>query len=218
MSTALSFNETACGYDADDGSFIGCSQTFPNSHLQPGDLCRKCKAVFQAKGESERETVASYFEQSYPQCTGCGLTGRMVKNPCGTCERLVQKAIGKNPHKEAGASARAAAMGNRVGGPARSPFATDLTNRTNDAPAQSIGPATSEAELEMLKTARAAGNFSILFTLIIHGANGKTVPNSYGQMNLLVDNSETMQDILGEMVDRANQKWVKNKNCYRLEA
>ncbi|KIO32075.1 hypothetical protein M407DRAFT_18891 [Tulasnella calospora MUT 4182] len=164
---------------------------------------------FNTSGKTEH-AVAS----NYPQCMGCGLSGRTVKNPCGTCERL---AGGNGTSKEAGASARAAAMQSRVRSIARGTFTTDLTNKTSDPQPRSVGPVTTEADLDKLRTARAQGNFSIIFSLVIHAANGKTVANTYGQMSLLFETSETMQNILGEMVDRASQKWVKNQNCYRLE-
>ncbi|KIO16270.1 hypothetical protein M407DRAFT_34077 [Tulasnella calospora MUT 4182] len=143
---------------------------------------------------------------------GCGLTGRSIKDPCGTCER---KAGIHNNSKEAGASARGAAMKARIGNTSRTNFAADITNRVSDS--QAIGPSTAESDLDKLRTSRHQGSFSVLFVLVIHPVKGKVTPNTYGQMSVLMETSATMQDVTGDMVDRACQKWLKNGHCYRLE-
>ncbi|KAG8964757.1 hypothetical protein FRC00_001268 [Tulasnella sp. 408] len=117
--------------------------------------------------------------------------------------------------KEASASARGAAMMARIGNTSRTNFAADITNKVSDS--QSIGPSTTESELDKLRTSRQQGSFSILFVLVIHPVKGKVTPNTYGQMSVLVETSATMQDVLGDMVDRAGQKWLKNGHCFRLE-
>lgn len=100
----------------------------------------------------------------------------------------------RNTTKEAGTSARGAAMMARIGNTSRANFGTDITNKVYDSQAaRSVGPATPEAELDKIRTARHTGSFSVLFVLVIHPVKGRVIPNTYGQMSVLVDPSVTMQ-------------------------
>ncbi|KAG8986355.1 hypothetical protein FRB90_004071 [Tulasnella sp. 427] len=202
-------NETPCGYEAKNGQWIGCNRAFPHSGIRTGDLCKKCKIFFSAKSDLEREDA-----ERLQQCEGCGLAGRKMPSTCGTCQRNYGRS---DPNKEAGAAARGTAMQSRVGGASRNALANELTNTNLGSLAHTVGPATPEVELERLRAARAAGSFSIVYSIVVHASNGKVAPNAFGRMTLLVETSESMQAILDQMVDQASEKWVKNRTCIHLQ-
>lgn len=107
-------------------------------------------------------------------------------------DKLVKCIAGiRNTSKEASASARGAAMMARIGNTSRTNFAADITNKVSDS--QSIGPSTTESELDKLRMSRQQGSFSIIFVLVIHPVRGRVTPNTYGQMSVLVETSATMQ-------------------------
>lgn len=93
----IGFNSIPCG--GIDNEKNGCQEIFPRN---TSDICQKCKKL-NATGISEADinnienaSVSPFFCLSFIHCfialkfivcSQCGICGRNIANPCGTCRR-----------------------------------------------------------------------------------------------------------------------------------
>ncbi|KAJ7506630.1 kinase-like domain-containing protein [Mycena galericulata] len=189
-------NKEPCGTLNDDG----CLQIFPYFDGPSGSLCMKCKKLQNAETEEQRTRIRE-------SCEGCGLCSSQLAEPfCGRCKRRDREAKGlPDPHADA-AAARLNIIHRRIGNPnppsgtARGPLQL-MTNNL-------VGPTTSAAELEAIRTAKAGGHFTVHVFYTTKGVVNKNIGNH--SFNLPMDMH--LDEVLSRAVAHADLEWTQDSS------
>ncbi|KAJ7037365.1 hypothetical protein C8F04DRAFT_1180443 [Mycena alexandri] len=190
-------NKEPCGTLNDDG----CLQIFPYFDGPSGSLCMKCKKLQNAETEEQRTRIRE--DQSLQSCEGCGLCSSQLTEPfCGRCKRRDREAKGlPDPHADA-AAARLNVLHRRMGNPnPPSGTARTLQPITNN---PVIGPTTSAAELEAIRTAKSGGHFTVHVFYTTKGVVNKNIGNH--SFNLPMDMH--MDEVLARAVAHGDLEWT----------
>ncbi|KAF8194367.1 hypothetical protein K438DRAFT_2017448, partial [Mycena galopus ATCC 62051] len=184
-------NDVPCGGPLNEHD--GCQLIFPYSD-SARKLCFKCTKLSDPNlSESDRLKT-----EAFKSCQKCGLTGRNIANPCGTCTRRDLESEGlEDPVKEAARRARA--------DKAQSMFHLHKPKPMMDLTNHPVGPTTPAQELSEIRISNKSACWTIIYTVRVDNR----IDNRFGVNSYSADADETLLDVLDEILKHVNLKWTK---------
>ncbi|KAJ7812340.1 hypothetical protein B0H13DRAFT_1926162 [Mycena leptocephala] len=164
--------------------------------IAPGSLCMKCKKILKPYTE-QHQNISNTFKS----CMGCGLCSTQLKEPfCGQCKTKENHDNGLPNSKEAGAAAHYELLHRRLGNPAPPP-PQPITNHN-------IGPATLAADLEAIRAAKVASNFTVHVFYRTKGAIDRSIGSHTFSMSM-----ETYLENIEWTTDQAHPVSLRPEDC-----
>ncbi|KDR77949.1 hypothetical protein GALMADRAFT_1294976 [Galerina marginata CBS 339.88] len=182
--------------------YNGCQEVFPRLPAPVDKVCSKCsKLNAPSLSDIDRDHILKY-----KQCMSCGVCGRTVSNPCGTCRRYDLEASGlTDPARDAAAEERR----NR----AQRSFGTSVARETATTPTpslavpQTMGATTSVAELESARLSSTKNTWTIIYN--VRRSSKGPIDKTLGSGTLPFDGETTMPVVLEELVKQINPSWTR---------
>ncbi|KAJ6565605.1 hypothetical protein DFH09DRAFT_1363782 [Mycena vulgaris] len=201
MSTAcdLPTNDVPCG--GPGNIHDGCQEIFPYSDPSH-KICYRCEKLSAPQlSDKDRDAI-----EKYKACSKCGLTGKRVVNPCGTCARRDADGV-EDPAKAAARIQRGERAQKFFG---TTSVAKPLLDTTN----HQVGPSTSHSELSDIRSGHKNANWTLLFMVRIEIGTTSKIDGTFGTQSYSADPDDSLLAVLLGMLDVINLRWIKIDGHY----
>ncbi|KJA24709.1 hypothetical protein HYPSUDRAFT_53522 [Hypholoma sublateritium FD-334 SS-4] len=196
-------NSVPCG--GEDNEKNGCQEIFPRN---TADMCQKCKKL-NAVGVSEADIKNM---ENFIVCSQCGICGRNIANPCGTCRRKDAEESGVlDSSKKAAADERHARAQKSFGTNRPSAFIPPSQTQSFQAAQNAIGASTTPGALDTARSISLVSVWTINFHVRTDKAKNGMRDKALGSGSIPFVGDTTMPDVMYGIIQQINPLWTKRE-------